>query len=240
MLSCRSFAFVAVLCSLSGTACAGSSSGTTGFVESLLSSFNWQADAAAGSGAETAASDTADAPICFEAFVTEYPRCEEYVSQGYTCVGGWCAVDRCVGHCHECARKYEGSVVDVQTGRCTSDLWLTARKARRIFFEMMPAIEAGRRAAGAAVGGDGVGVGSAGQMVLASLQTLLSLAALFFVYKVVALLLSVLRAAVSFTTGLVLGFGAFVLLDLYFPAAMQVLRSSAETGIAWFAACFAV
>jgi len=57
--------------------------------------------------------------VCWEAKVSNYPRCGGYPSAGYTCAAGYCAAMDPEGNPAACAiKKPNGWVVDSATGQC--------------------------------------------------------------------------------------------------------------------------
>merc|ERR1711998_420342 len=67
-----------------------------------------------------------DVTTCYEADLSNYPKCGGYKEEGFYCsdphedgVSGFCAADKCIGTCRKCSKKMpQGYVVDIKTGRC--------------------------------------------------------------------------------------------------------------------------
>ena len=60
--------------------------------------------------------------VCYGANAKLFHWCGGYAQAGYSCVGSFCAADKCVGSCNVCAHKYENNVVDANTGRCCDSI----------------------------------------------------------------------------------------------------------------------
>ena len=62
------------------------------------------------------------ADVCYGANTKLYSWCQGYAKAGYSCVGDFCAVDKCIASCDQCSHKYENNVVDANTGKCCDSI----------------------------------------------------------------------------------------------------------------------